>query len=311
MKDWLLQQKQLLSQQMANGRLPHALLINGVRGSGKQELADWLINVLLCQTPRLQNDREPTSACGHCKTCHLYKSKTYPDNLCIEANKTTIGVDDIRKVSRFFEKTAQLGLTKTVLISAAETMTIPAANALLKTLEEPTANSCIILLSSSRDTLLPTIISRCRLIEIRPPVGEALLGQLDDASGNQFSNLSHGPELFDQSIQQQYIEFERLFITHLQGDVEKSKWLKVLIDAPEALRWLEKILANLMRAENGWLAANNIKVNDQVHFNKDILWQIYLKLQIMSKQVNMLSQVNRQYMIEKFIADIDQFLQTS
>ncbi|MFT5755630.1 MAG: DNA polymerase-3 subunit delta' [Alteromonadaceae bacterium] len=311
MKDWLLQEKHLLSQQITSGKLPHALLINGVKGSGKYELGNWLISVLLCQTPVLQTSSTPTLACGQCKTCRLYKSNTYPDHLFIEADKATIGVDSIRNASRFFEKTAQLGLAKTVLISAAESMTIAAANALLKTLEEPTANSFIILLSSSRDTLLPTIISRCRLIEIRPPVGEALLGQLGPVRGNNYSNLSHRPELFDQNIQQQYIEFERLFITQLQGNGEKKHWLKVLDDSPDALRWLEKILTNLMRAENGWLSANNGNVDKKIEFDKNFLWQIYLKLQIMTKQVNMLSQVNRQFMIEKFIADIDHILQNS
>jgi DNA polymerase-3 subunit delta' len=311
MKDWLLTEKRQLSLQIASGRLPHALMINGVKGSGKYELANWLINVLLCQSPESQTSSESTTACGHCKTCRLYKSNTYPDNLYVEADKTTIGVDSIRKVGHFFEKTAQLGLVKTVLISAAETMTIAAANALLKTLEEPTANSFIILLSSSRDTLLPTIISRCRLIEIRPPVGDALLDQLDQVEGNNYSNLSHGPELFDKNTQLQYRDFEHLFIAHLQGDVEKSKWLKMLSDSPEALRWLEKILTNLMRGENGWLAANCVNIEKKVKLHKDILWQVYLKLQVMTKQVNMLSQVNKQFMMEKFIADIDHILQVS
>ncbi len=308
MKDWLLQEKHLLSQQITNGKLPHALLINGVKGSGKFELGDWLINVLLCQTPERQTNSKPTSPCGQCKTCRLYKSKTYPDNLFIEAEKTTIGVDNIRKVSNFFEKTAQLGLSKTVLISAAETMTIAAANALLKTLEEPTANSFIILLSSSRDTLLPTIISRCRLIEIRPPVGDALLGQLGQVTGNKYSNLSHRAELFDQEIQQQYIEFEKIFIKYLQGNGEKNLCLKVLNNTSDALRWLEQILTNLMRADSGWLSINSVNEEKKSTLHKDILWKIYLKLQIMTKQVNMLTQVNRQFMIEKFIADIDHLL---
>jgi len=308
MKDWLLQEQYQLSEQMANSKLPHALLINGVQGSGKSELANWLINALLCQTPQLFNNNTPTLPCGHCKTCRLYQSKTYPDHISVVSDKATIGVDSIRKVSQFFEKTAQLGQAKTVLISAAETMTVAAANALLKTLEEPTENSFILLLSSSRDTLLPTIISRCRLIEIRPPVGSKLLGQLEQAHGNNYSNLSHLPELLDSSIQQQYLEFEALFIAQLQRNVEKNKWLKILNDSPEALRWLEKILTDLMREENGWPLDNGIKSENKAMLNKDTLWKIYLKLQIMTKQVKMLSQANRQFMIEKFIVDVDNIL---
>jgi len=311
MKGWLLEEQYRLSELIESGKLPHALLISGVQGSGKHELANWLIGALLCQTPQWQNNKVLTLACGHCKTCRLYQSNTYPDYLAVVSDKTTIGVDSIRKASQFFEKTAQLGQVKVVLIVAAETMTVAAANALLKTLEEPTENSFIILLSSSRDTLLPTIISRCRLLEIRPPVGDVLLTQLEQSQGNHYSNLSHLPELLDQNVQQQYLEFESLFIAQLQNNVEKKLWLKMLNDSPEALRWLEKILTNLMRKENGWPINDKFDSEKQSMFNINMLWKIYLKLQVMVKQVNMLSQVNRQFMIEKFVADIDYICRTS
>jgi len=311
MKDWLLEEQSRLTDQVVNGKLPHALLISGIQGSGKHELANWLIGALLCQKPQFKSNNGLISACGHCKTCRLYHSNSYPDYLPVVSDKATIGVDSIRRASQFFEKTAQLGRVKIVLIAAAESMTIAAANALLKTLEEPTENSFIILLSSSRDTLLPTIISRCRLLEIRPPVGKVLLAQLEQSHGNNYSNLSHLPELLDQNIQNQYIEFESLFIAQLQSKVEKKLWLKMLIDSPEALRWLEKILTNLMRTENGWSINDKFGNEKKPRFNKNMLWQIYLKLQIMVKQVNILSQVNRQFMIEKFVADIDYICRAS
>ena len=185
MKPWLIEPQKLLSRQINNNCLPHAILISGVDGSGKQELAQWLIKVLVCQSPVRQQESQLLHACGQCKTCLLHQSKTYPDHIHVESQTKTIGIDEIRLASRFLEKTAHIGINKTVLIPKAEKMTVAAANALLKTLEEPTDNSVIVLLSCDATSLLPTIISRCRLFNIRPPVGDALLEGLSDViTGN-------------------------------------------------------------------------------------------------------------------------------
>ena len=140
MKTWLLSVQQQLSRQVLSNKLPHALLFSGVSGAGQEELARWLINVLLCQTLSNEKIAEQSiiQACGHCKTCQLFASDSYPDHLTIVNEKATIGVDSIRKLSQFFEKTAHIGIAKSALINHADTMTVSAANALLKTLEEPT-----------------------------------------------------------------------------------------------------------------------------------------------------------------------------
>ena len=85
-----------------------------------------------------------------------------------------------RVCNRFLQTTAHIGKFKTVLIENAQTMTQAAANALLKTLEEPTANSIIILVTNDIEMLLPTIVSRCRVLNIRPNVGQALLQSMSD-----------------------------------------------------------------------------------------------------------------------------------
>ena len=125
MNSWLASQQEMLSQQILANVLPHAILITGAKGAGKNQLANWLKELLICQKPVAKNNI--FTACQQCKTCLLYKSKTYPDTLSITAERNTIGVDTIRLASQFFEKTAQIGKVKTAFISQAELMTTAAA----------------------------------------------------------------------------------------------------------------------------------------------------------------------------------------
>lgn len=309
MKNWLVHKQLLLSEQIANATLPHAMLISGVSGSGKFELANWLIQILLCQFPEKSNEGI-SFACNKCKPCKLFKNQAYPDHLSVVSDKNSIGVDNIRNASQFFEKTAQLGDIKTVLIPCAETMTISAANALLKTLEEPSANSFIILLSTEPDTLLPTIISRCRLIEIRPPVGKALLEHLGQEYDNSFANLSHIPELSCDKTEQKYLNFQQTMILYLQCGSNKSQWLKEINSSEHSLRWMEKVIVNLMRRQYGWIENREQDKIQKVKVDNNKIWQIYTKIQSTVKKIKMLSQVNEQFMLEKLVVDIEHILIT-
>jgi len=313
MKPWLIEQQILLSNQIIDNRLPHAILMSGVEGAGKQELAQWLIKILLCQQTIKHHDNHVLNACGQCKTCQLYQSQTYPDHVMVDSQTKTIGIDDIRFASRFLEKTAHMGIHKTVLISMAEKMTIAAANALLKTLEEPTDNSVIVLLTCDVDNLLPTIISRSRLYTIRPPVGKnlldglAIVGHKNDQQKKteQFINLTHLPEMSDKSKQQEFIEFQYGFFTYLV--THQTKHLKPLAEQTEALRWLEKILVNLMRSQYNWaeydLDDNFLQTLEQ-KLRPDIIWQIYQETVQTHKQIKFYSQINSAFTMEKLFVDI-------
>jgi DNA polymerase-3 subunit delta' len=104
------QENQLrLSQQFEQGKLPHAVLIQGLEGSGKQELANWLINLILCQRPvsspiELGSHNNISYACGQCKTCLLANSHNYPDHMLLASNDKSLGVDDIRRSNMFLQK---------------------------------------------------------------------------------------------------------------------------------------------------------------------------------------------------------------
>ncbi|WP_421247323.1 DNA polymerase III subunit delta' [Aeromonas jandaei] len=155
MYPWLIPDWQALSQTAAAGRLGHAWLLLGDPGLGKEQLAERLARLHLCQQP----DRgEP---CGHCHSCQLFDKGHHPDLGTISRESKTIGVEAIRDTCNRLQGSAQLGRGKVVIIPDAERMTESAANALLKTLEEPAGDSLLILIASQVSRLLPTILSRC------------------------------------------------------------------------------------------------------------------------------------------------------
>jgi DNA polymerase-3 subunit delta' len=124
---------------------------------------------LLCQRPT------PQGACGECKSCLLLKAGSHPDNYILEPEEAdkAIKVDQVRDLVSFVVQTAQLGGRKVVLIEPVESMNINAANALLKSLEEPSGDTVLLLVSHQPSRLLPTIKSRC-VQQACPLPGEAM-----------------------------------------------------------------------------------------------------------------------------------------
>jgi len=316
MKPWLAEQQMLLSRQIIDNRFPHAMLFSGGIGSGKLDLAEWLIKVLLCDKPTKKTETHILHSCEQCKACRLYQSQTYPDHISVSSQAKSIGVDDIRLVSRFLEKTAHIGTYKSVLIPMAEKMTVAASNALLKTLEEPTDNSVIVLLSCDADNLLPTIISRSRLFNLRPPIGNELLDGLVLNAGinsqsvidEKFINLTNLPELTDENTLNQFTDFQDKLFVYLAYHQEQAILLKTLVDEPFAIRWLETITVNLMRANYNWLSATELKADLRQRLEQnlkpDTLWSIYQIIVNSNKQMKSYSQVNSQFVMEKLLIDI-------
>ena len=157
----------------SRGQLPHAVLITSVSGIGLASAATRLCATLLCEHGH-------DEACGDCRSCHRVAAATHGDYRWVGAieGKASIGVDQIREASDFIAKTAGYGAQKVLVISEAEKMTTGAANALLKTLEEPQGNSLILLLSQKSWLLPATIRSRCqmwRLAGLEPTTSMAFL----------------------------------------------------------------------------------------------------------------------------------------
>lgn len=306
-----------LSAQLQTNKLPHAILLHGPIGSGKSELAQWLIATLACHQP-LQNGAE-FAPCGHCKACLLIKSYTYPDHLKLMPHGASLGVDDIRHANSFIEKTAQLGGYKTVLIPEAEAMTMAAANALLKTLEEPTKNSVLVLLASDIEMLLPTIVSRCHVLSIRSVVGKALFEKLNGnghgvvdilPSDQDFYNLSHLAELSDHETYQTYIEFRNLYIAFLHNQASEHSLLQLALDTPHSVRWLEKITCNLLRQAQ---LPKNDKQSDgeEINLPIDVFNDLYKVIIKHTKVIKSYTQANEQFVIEQLLMALNDIVKSS
>ncbi|WP_268797229.1 DNA polymerase III subunit delta' [Pseudomonas huanghezhanensis] len=159
-----------LWQQMAGrAQHAHAYLLHGPAGIGKRALAERLMHRLLCQRPL------GLDACGECKSCVLLAAGSHPDNYVLEPEEAdkAIKVDQVRDLVSFVVQTAQMGGRKVVLIEPVESMNVNAANALLKSLEEPSGNTVLLLVSHQPSRLLPTVKSRC-VQQACPLPGEAM-----------------------------------------------------------------------------------------------------------------------------------------
>ncbi len=166
---WLEPVWQPFNRARLQSRLPHAVLLTGAEGAGKQLLAQRIVHALLCEAPDAQG--EP---CGTCAACGWLRAGTHPDLLTLEPEETgkAIKVDQVRSLCVDLSITSHGGRYKVAVVRPAEAMNVNAANSLLKTLEEPTANTLLVLASAAPGRLLATVRSRCQQIQVPVPPPE-------------------------------------------------------------------------------------------------------------------------------------------
>ncbi len=149
------QQIKRLQAAIAHQRVAHAYLFDGPDGIGKKLVAQAFTRAFLCET---------ANGCGACSSCTKIMAGTHPDFYPLEPDGSAIKIDQIRALQPQLALHSFAGRGKACLIDSAEQMTHEAANALLKTLEEPSAGTLIILISSQPERLLETIRSRCQRV---------------------------------------------------------------------------------------------------------------------------------------------------
>jgi DNA polymerase-3 subunit delta' len=166
---WQTEQFKRLWQAKVNNCLPHALLFKGIKGTNKAAGAEYLSRALLCHQVTAQGE-----CCGECHHCRLIMGRVHPNVLWIEPEKAgaAIKVDQIRAVNDFINQTSLQGEYRVVIIHTADEMNMNAANALLKTLEEPSSGAILILISDQKARLPATILSRCQRVIFPPPSKE-------------------------------------------------------------------------------------------------------------------------------------------
>lgn len=215
MADLLPWQAHLWAQFSERRQHAHAYLLHGPAGIGKRQLAELLRARLLCQSP------QAGFACGQCKGCLLLAAGTHPDTFTLEPEEAdkAIKVDQVRELVDFVVQTAQLGGRKVILLEPAEAMNINAANALLKSLEEPSGDTVLLLISHQPSRLLPTIKSRC-VQQACPLPSEAqslawLAQSLPALSGEEHRELlalAAGSPLAAQRLQEQGVREARALV---------------------------------------------------------------------------------------------------
>ncbi len=173
---WLAPARARIATLLEQGRMPHGVLLAGSPGAGQAELGAWIAARLLCRA-------RGEGPCGECADCRLFLAGSHPDYrwIAVLPDKKDISIKQMRALSQALSLRSYLGGAKVTVIAPAEAMSAKAFNALLKTLEEPAAETYLVLAASRIDRVPKTIISRC--MRLRPPLpteAEALewLGRL-------------------------------------------------------------------------------------------------------------------------------------
>lgn len=184
----------LLAHAIRSGRPSHAYLFTGPAQVGKTTVAQAVAQALVCEHSA-SGDGAP---CGECRTCRRVAENRYPDIQLVTAAKNVIQIDQVRALQADAVISSLENRYKVFIISEIERATLPAANALLKTLEEPSPQVVLLLTSNRRDLVLPTIVSRCQIVSLRPlpaaQISQALQARwgADEARALLLARLSAG-----------------------------------------------------------------------------------------------------------------------
>lgn len=251
---WQEQQWQRIDNLFQQNKLPHALLLAGPAGVGKQRFALALAQYLMCESPR------QGMACGQCRQCGFNVAGTHPDLKWVapEEKSRHIKIDQIRTLVESLGQTAQQAGYKICILSPAETMNINSANALLKSLEEPAANTLLLLLTDTPSQLLPTIRSRCQRIDFPLPLKQQSLDWLNTHAPPQISvetllHESAGRPLAAlallendglERLQQWNKDYLALIAGRLSALSLAEKWLEY--DLRDVLTWLSRKLSRVI-----------------------------------------------------------------
>jgi len=178
MYPWLSGHWSFFSQRLEQDRLAHAVMIKGPAACGKMNLANAMVARLLCRENQSQ-------ACGECRSCELLAGGAHPDyfELQPEEDSEVIKVGQVRNLIDKLNLTTSISARKVACIHPADCMNSAAANALLKSLEEPAGITVLILVSDNPGRLPVTIRSRCQTISVAQPDTRLVLDWLESSSG--------------------------------------------------------------------------------------------------------------------------------
>lgn len=243
--------------------LPHALLVSGAAGIGKHNLSLNIARWLLCQNPTKNELNE--DACGKCHSCQLWAAGSHPDFMMCqpEEGSRQIRIDSVRKVNGMIFQTPQISPCQVVVIKPIDVMNANAANALLKTLEEPPGESFLLLETERFGSVLPTIRSRCQRISLSLPAFDQSLawfmstGVAEQDARRALQRNGNAPVRASQwltsgagDVQEQWVA-ELMSWTKHQSQLSNvaDKWLK--LEFSDVIAWFYYISCDMMKVASG------------------------------------------------------------
>jgi DNA polymerase-3 subunit delta' len=270
---WLEPQKALLRSAWQANRLAPALLIHEARGAGGDVLALWSAQFVLCT----ERARAP---CGVCVACQRVASVQHPDLTVLQPLEESkqIRIEQVRELGAELALTSHQGGYKVAIVAPADALNRAAANAFLKTLEEPTPSTLLILVATQPSRLPATVLSRCQRLVIPVPARVAAVAWLESLRGEAdwsfaLDTLGDAPLLAAQSDPKMLLEFSRethraleeALGGHTDPVATAERWART--DLALRLLCIENWLTDRIRGH--FTAAHfSVEVNAQVHLQR-------------------------------------------
>lgn len=311
----------ILTNSVKKNRIAHAYLIQGLRGTGKLEIATLLTQTIFCP------NKQGIEPCGVCQVCKRVESKNHPDVHWIEKDGQSIKNEQIDYLRKEFSYSSLESTRKIYIIDDAQTLTNQAANRLLKFLEEPLIETTAILLTDNVQSIIPTIRSRCQLIDLKPLDTEVLQEKMMEANlSKQQSrlmsaityNIDEAIELSENETYQEIINISVGMIETIINDYDKryiylhQNWLSKITDRTETDYGLELLLLGFKDILYMQLGKKESLVffnhTDQIlrsgveHFSKAKLLKIMSEL-LQTKQ-KLKQNVNPTLLMEQFVLQL-------
>ena len=286
MFSWQTSNWQNLTTSQQNKRLAHGLLFHGVKGIGKNAFALDFAHWLICEQPLADK------ACGKCKACQLIQAESHPDFLTLypEEEGKAIKVDQVRELINKIALTSYGQRSRVIIISPADALNVNASNSLLKTLEEPPANTVLILISDKPSKLTATIRSRTQMIRFDLPSTEQSLQWLkqhDVDNAELVLKLSAGAPLSALTMAEDealhirdklFNNWQELANGHADALESATMWIKdgfkIIENLP--LNWVSSWIMDMIRSHQGGHIESMVNV-DYAQTLQNLAGQVDLK----------------------------------
>ena len=250
---WLASARAQVKSAIERDRLPHAVLVHARPGLGGESLALWIAGVVLCEV-------QAAAPCGECASCRLLAAGNHPDLAWVTRaeDAKSLQIEQVRTVCDVLALKSYRGGYKVAVIATADVMTPNAANALLKTLEEPPPQTLLILCAARPSRLPATIVSRCQRIPVATPPRAVALewlqlqdqeaawnDVLDFASGAPLRALELRANAFDDLHREMTQALAQLARRELDIPGVAERWSRNALET--RLEWVETWVTNSIR----------------------------------------------------------------